>query len=111
MTTQVVSAQYEAFKYAHTAATVAKSFYLISSKVVMALNGAAANEDNVFVKRAVLKAPKATGQAWAPMALLYWDNTNSNFTTTLTGNTLAGRVHESAASGDTEGYVDLDPSA
>lgn len=111
MTTEVVSPTYSSFKHAHSAATTTKNFYLISSKVVMALNTALISTDNVFVKRGVVRAPKATGQAWVPMAVLYWDDTAKNFTTTSTSNTLAGRVHEAAASGDTEGLVDLDPAA
>lgn len=111
MPTQIVSPTYGSFKHAHSAATTTKNFYLISSKVVMAMNTALISTDNIFVKRGVIQAPKATGQAWVPMALLYWDDTAKNFTTTSTSNTLAGRVHEAAASGDTEGFVDLDPAA
>ena len=48
---------------------------------------------------------KATGQAWTAGALLYWDNTNSVFTTTSSGNTLAGYAYADAASGDTTGYI------
>lgn len=110
MATEIVSPTFKSFKHAHTAATTAKNFYLISSKAVMALNTALANADNVFAKEGVIRAPKATGQAWVPMVALYWDDTAKNFTTTSTSNTLAGRVHEAAASGDTEGMVDLDPA-
>jgi len=49
--------------------------------------------------------PKATGQAWTAGGLLYWDNTNSVFTTTASGNTLAGYVYADAASADTIGYI------
>jgi predicted RecA/RadA family phage recombinase len=48
---------------------------------------------------------KTTGQAWTAGALLYWDNTNSLFTTTASGNTLAGYVYADAASADATGYI------
>ena len=112
MTTQVLSPSYDAFEYAHTAATTTKIFLLISSKVVLPLNTAAANETNVFVARAPrVRVPKATGEAWTPMQLIYLKADLSNFTTTATSNTLAGRVVKAAASADTEGEIELDPSA
>lgn len=49
--------------------------------------------------------PKVAGQAWTAGALLYWDNTNSVFTTTATSNTLAGYVYADALSADTTGYI------
>lgn len=52
--------------------------------------------------------PKATGQVWAEGALLYWDNTARNFTTTATANTRVGSAGAAAASGDTTGTVRLD---
>lgn len=55
----------------------------------------------------VHKIVKATGQAWTQGALVYWDDTAKNFTTTASGNTLAGFIFEPAASGDVIGYVKL----
>lgn len=52
--------------------------------------------------------PKATGQTWAEGAILYWDNTAKNFTTTATANRRAGTAVVAAASGDTTGTVRLD---
>lgn len=56
------------------------------------------------------EVPKATGQAWTQGATLYWDNTNSVFTTTATSNTKAGVAIEAAASADATGKVKLVPS-
>ena len=110
MATEILSERYSAGKHAHTAATTAKSFYTINGQVMMAMNSESANVDNIFVYRAdKLRVPKATGQAWALGNLIYWDSTNSNFTTTATGNDLAGIVAEAAASGDTEGVIDFFP--
>jgi len=50
---------------------------------------------------------KATGEAWAINAALYWDNSNSRFTTTSSGNTLAGTAASVQASGDTTGDINL----
>lgn len=54
--------------------------------------------------------PKATGEAWAVGAKLYWHNTNLNFTTTAAGTQAAGHAAKAAASGDTTGYVRLQPA-
>ena len=43
--------------------------------------------------------PKATGAIGAG-AIVYWDATNSNITTTSTSNKRAGKAAEAAASGD-----------
>lgn len=61
-----------------------------------------------LVRRGVFELPKATGQAWTVGAKLYWDATNSVFTTTASGNTLAGAAAAAAASGATVGEVLLD---
>ena len=50
---------------------------------------------------------KATGQAWTQGALIYWDNTNKNCTTTPTSNKLIGTATAAALSGDTIGNVRL----
>lgn len=55
--------------------------------------------------------PKATGQVWAQGVLIYWDNTNFNFTTTSAGNRLVGVTAAAALSGDTVGTVLLDGAA
>lgn len=114
MTTEVLApdSRIDTYKHTHTSATTKKVFLLLQGKPVMPLHTAAANAENVFVYRApAVKVPKAAAQVWTPGVLIYWDNTNSNFTTTLTGNTLAGRIAVAALSADTEGVIDLDPSA
>lgn len=110
MSTEILSADHKSLKDAHTAATTAKTFLLINSVPCMPMNDADANADNVFVYCASkIRVPKATGQAWVPLAKIYWDDTAKNFTTTSTANTFAGYVIEDAASGDTEGVIDLGP--
>jgi len=55
----------------------------------------------------VFKVAKATSQAWTQGAIIYWDDTAKNFTTTSSGNTAAGYVFEPAGSSDTTGIVKL----
>lgn len=112
MPTELLDEDYDGFTFAHSAATTARTFLLLQSKAVMPMNTVAANADNVFVYRCpMIRVPKATGETWAPLQPIYWDDTNKVFTTTLTGNTLAGYVYEAALSADAEGIIDLDPAA
>lgn len=90
--------------------TVAGNFYLIGA----ALFGAAVNTSNagdmvpLRRKGAFTGVPKAAGAAWTVGAILYWDNTAFNFTTTATNNTRVGIAASVQASGDTTGDVILD---
>jgi len=108
MSTEILSERYLACTHAHSAQTVADTFYLINSQVMLALNDANADDDNVFVHEAdKVRVPKKTGEAWAPGDRIYWDDGNSKFTTTASTYTLAGYVAEDAASADTEGKIVL----
>ncbi len=113
MATEVLSKSYASTLLAHTAATTAKLFYLIQAAVVgLALNDAASGENNVFVyESSMVRVPKATGEAWAMGAKIYYSSANSNFTTTSTSNVLAGIVNEDAATADVEGIIHLTPFA
>jgi predicted RecA/RadA family phage recombinase len=54
---------------------------------------------------------KAAGAAWAEGAIIYWDDTAKNFTTTATSNTKVGvAVLPAAASADVIGRVRLNGS-
>lgn len=88
--------------FAHTAPTVAKEPIVIGGRVMIPLNTMAANERNAFVyETEILNAPKASGQAWAVNAPVYWNATARNFTTTATDNTLCGHVLQPALAADT----------
>ena len=41
---------------------------------------------------AVIEGPRETGALWGQGTVVYWDNTNSRFTTTATGNKRVGVV-------------------
>jgi len=64
-------------------------------------------------RRGVFSVPKVGSQAWAVGALVYWDDTNAEFTTTAAGNHLAGYAMEAVGSGASEeiGVVLLDGCA
>lgn len=110
MATEILSPDYHTSVFAHSAATTAKTFYLIGGQVWLAMNDADADADNTFVRKASkIRAPKNTGEAWAAGVTLYWDDTAKNFTTTATDNTVAGTAAEEAASADDEGKIDLNP--
>lgn len=71
-------------------------------------NQASAPGDIAVVKvEGSYACPKATGQAWAQGAALYWDNTAKNFTTTVSTNQLAGVAESAALSADTVGVIRL----
>jgi predicted RecA/RadA family phage recombinase len=75
---------------------VAESDSLISVAVSVAFEG-------------VFTLTKAASQAWTVGALVYWDNTNRNVTTTATSNLLIGKamVAVGSAAGETLGVVKL----
>lgn len=84
---------------------------VIGSILGIAQHDAANGEQVVLVRRGVFELAKATGQAWAEGAKLYWSTSNSNFTTTASGNTLVGFAAAVAATADTTGQVLLDGAA
>ena len=93
---------------APTGGVVSGNAYLIGALLVVAVADAAETEKFNGTAQGVFELAKATGQAWTEGAKLYWDNTNSRFTTTASGNTLAGVAVAAAASGDAIGTVRLD---
>lgn len=100
-------------------AVVSGAGYLVGTKVgivsVVLRNGntvfktqASAQGDTIIVKLiGTYAVAKATGEAWALGAALYWDNTAKKFTTTTTSNTLAGVAESAALSADAVGNIRL----
>ncbi len=89
-------------RFAATGAVQAKVPFVQGGKVFIPLNTelAGASGEHVYQSE-VSDAPKATGEAWAVGASLYWDNANKRFTTTSASNTLCGVAIQPAAAGDT----------
>ncbi len=101
---QIVSPgnQIKTARFAHTGATTRKVPVVINSRVYIPLESKAANEENEYAYSAeVTGGAKATGEAWAIGQAIYWSTANSNFTTTLTANTLVGNATETAIAGAT----------
>lgn len=88
-------------------AITAGSIVKFGSLVGIALVDIATGATGSVMLEGVFKVVKATGAAWAQGDQLYWDATNSNFTTTATANTPAGHAFEPAAVGDAVGYIRL----
>lgn len=55
----------------------------------------------------VLGVTKANGATWTKGQKLYWDDTNHEFTTVATGNTVRAFAAADAASGDLTGDIEL----
>jgi len=90
----------ETIDYTPSAAAVAGTVVVMGSVGIGVVPvGLAANEKGSLVVDGVVRHAKATGAVTA-YAKVYWDATNSVFTTTSTSNTLAGYAVAAAASGD-----------
>ena len=88
---------------------VSGTAYLIGGLLVVAAVTAAAGATFTGSAVGVFTLPKASG-AWTEGAVLYWDNTAKNVTTTSTANFRIGCAAAvgGQASGDTAGAVRLD---
>ncbi len=86
-------------KLAHTAAVNAGDVIVSAGNVLVAVNDAEADEENIYVYRGRVEFPKATG-AIAAGTKLYWDESESEMTSTSTDNTAAGIAIEAQASAD-----------
>lgn len=76
-------------------------------RAVVATEASAENDEATIAMVGVWKVAKASGQAWARGVAVYFDSTAKNFTTTSSGNVLAGKTEYAAQSGDTVGVVRL----
>lgn len=90
---------------APTGGVISGVAYLIGALLAVANVTAAQGTVVAFSRKGMFTLPKATGQTWTAGALLYWDNTAKNFTTTASTNTRAGIALADAATGDTSGKV------
>ena len=73
---------------------------VVGTKVGVALSSIASGAQGSVQIAGVFTLAKATG-AISQCASVYWDSTNSNITTTASGNTLAGVAYAAAANGAT----------
>lgn len=84
---------------------------LVGSLFGVATGAALSGAEIETAMAGVYDLTKATGEAWTAGALVYWDDTAKNVTTTATANTLIGAALAAAASGATTGRVRLNGTA
>ena len=93
---------------APTGGVTAGLFYLIGAILVMANVTAAEGDLFAAVPEGLFdECAKATGSAWTEGQKIYWDDSNSRFTTAATDNVLVGYAAAAATSGATIGSVIL----
>jgi len=90
--------------YTPSAAVAAGDVVVLNDLVTVAPRAIAANSLGAVAIEGVFSMPKASG-AIGQGALVYWDATNSNVTTTSSGNKRAGKAAAAAASADTSVQV------
>ncbi len=97
-------------KYTHSSATTVDTIYYLNGRVLLALNTALANIENVFVISGLIEYTKVSAQAWTGGQKIWWDDGNSRFTNVYGADCyLAGYAAEAAANPTTTGFVVLDP--
>jgi predicted RecA/RadA family phage recombinase len=90
--------------YTPSAAVAAGDVVVLNDLVTVAPRAIAANALGAVAIEGVFSMPKATG-AIGQGALVYWDATAGNVTTTSSGNKRAGKAAAAAASADTSVQV------
>lgn len=97
-------------KFAHTAATVKDTIYMINGMPMLALNSSDANVVNVFVISGLIEYAKVSAQAWTSGQRVYYDTANARFTNVQGAATiLAGFTGDTAANPTSTGIVILIP--
>lgn len=89
------------------AALESGSGVLVGSLFGVAATAAAQGQEVELVTVGVFDLAKASGEAWAVGAKVYWDDTAKNTTTVDVGNTLVGAAIQVAGSASTVGRVRL----
>lgn len=96
----------EVIDHTPSATLAAGDVVVIGKRIGIAETDIAANDAGSVAVEGVFSVAKASG-AIQQGALVYWDTTNDNATTTATGNTLAGYAFAAAASADAAVAVKL----
>jgi predicted RecA/RadA family phage recombinase len=85
--------------YTPGSAVAAGAVVVLADLITVAPRPIAANALGAVAVEGVFKLPKASG-AISQGAIVYWNSTDGNVTTTSSGNKRAGKAAEAAASGD-----------
>ncbi len=88
-------------KLAHTAAVVVGEVIVSNGQVLVAINAAIADADNIYMYRGRVELPKEASLVVAVGDVLYWDATAEVATKTSTSNTKLGIAIEASAAPDT----------
>ncbi len=86
---------------------VSGTAYKIGQLLVVAAATVAATLPFEGAAVGVFTLPKDNTQAWTEGALLYWDDTAKELSTTATGNLLVGAAESAALAADTTGPIRL----
>lgn len=92
---------------APTGGVISGDLAIIGALIGVATVTAAAGTPVAFKTTGVFELPKVSAQAWTIGALIYWDGTAKNATTTSSGNTLIGFATEAAANPSGVGRVKI----
>jgi predicted RecA/RadA family phage recombinase len=90
--------------YTPGSAVAVGAVVVLNDTIAVADRPIAANTLGAVAVEGVFELPKATG-AIGQGAVVYWDSTNSNVTTTATGNKRAGKAAKAADSADASAWV------
>jgi len=93
--------------YTPTTAVAAGEVVVLGDLIGVAKSPIAANTRGALTVMGVFDFAKATGTAFPPGTIVYWDNTNKVVTATPTGNKLLGKVVRAAFPSDTTVRVRL----
>jgi len=97
-------------KYTHNAATVPNDIIVINSCVLIAVNTALANAENVYVYSGKVTIPKNAALVIAALDQVFWDAADGNVNKSSGGNTPCGYCQEAALSADTTVTIMLQPT-
>lgn len=93
------------------ATLAAGAVHAMAGGIGVAVEDIANGAQGAVYVRGAFRLPKATGAAWTPGDILYWDTTPGELTKTATANGPAGIAYAAAASGDTTGVCLLNVGA
>ena len=101
----------ETLPYSAGVAVTSGQPILIGVTLGVAVAAYASTDEGMYDIEGVFVLDKATSQAHAVGAKVYWDDSAKKITTTSSGNTLCGIVWKAALSADTSGSYKLIPNS
>jgi len=97
-------------KYTHSSATAPNDIIVVNSCVLVAVNTALANAENVYVYAGKVTIPKNTALVISALDQVFWDVADANVNKTSSGNVPCGYCHEAALSADATVTIILQPT-